>query len=168
MPISRKSSQARDRIHIPYISCIGRQVLYYQYHPGSLSILYIASIRCICQSPSSNPSCLPPSQMQFFFSCFLFFNLIFLYSTVLVLPYINMNLPRVYMSSQSRTPLPPTSPYHLSGSSQCTSSKHPASCIEPRLAIHFLHDIIRFNAILPNHPTLSLSHRVQKTVKEYI
>ena len=23
---------------------------------------------------------------------------------------------------------------------------------------------IRFNAILPNHPTLSLSHRVQKTV----
>ena len=42
--------------------------------------------------------------------------------------------------------------------------KHPVSCIEPGLAIHFLYDIIRFNAILPNHPTLSLSHRVQKTV----
>jgi len=45
------------------------------------------------------------------------------------------------------------------------STKHPVSCIEPGLAIHFLYDIIHgFNAILPNHPTLSLSHRVQKTV----
>ena len=34
-------------------------------------------------------------------------------------------------------PLPPPSPYHLSGSSQCTSPKHPVSRIEPRLAIHF-------------------------------
>ena len=40
--------------------------------------------------------------------------------------------------------------------------KHPVSCIEPGLAIHFLYDIIRFNAILPNHPTLSLW--VQKSV----
>ena len=40
------------------------------------------------------------------------------------------------------TPLAPPSPYHLSGSSQCTRPKHPGSCIEPRLAIHFLHDII--------------------------
>ena len=40
-----------------------------------------------------------------------------------------------------------------------------ASCIEPGLAIRFIYDIIQvFNAILPNHPTLSLSHRVQKTV----
>ena len=37
---------------------------------------------------------------------------------------------------------PPPSPYHLSGSSQCTSPKHPVSCIKPRLAIPFLHDII--------------------------
>ena len=28
-------------------------------------------------------------------------------------------------------PLPPPSPYHPSGSSQCTSPKHPVSCIEP-------------------------------------
>ena len=28
-------------------------------------------------------------------------------------------------------PLPPPSPYHLTGSSQCTSPKHPVSCIEP-------------------------------------
>ena len=73
---------------------------------------------------------------------FFFFNFILLYNTVLVLPYINMNPPRVYMSSQSRTPLPPPSPYHLSGSSQCTSPKHPVPCIKPRLVIRFLHDSI--------------------------
>ena len=37
---------------------------------------------------------------------------------------------------------PPPSPYHPSGSSQCTSPKHPISCIEPGLAIHFLYDVI--------------------------
>ena len=61
-------------------------------------------------------------------------------------------------------PLSPPSPYHLSGSSQCTSPKHPVSCIKPRLVIRFLHDSVRFNAILSSHPTLSLSHRVQKSV----
>ena len=39
---------------------------------------------------------------------FFFVNFILLYNTVLVSPYIDMNLPRVYMSSQSWTP-PPTS-----------------------------------------------------------
>ena len=52
-----------------------------------------------------------------------FFNFILLYNTVLVLPYISMNPPWVHMSSQSWTSLPPPSPYHLSGSSQCTSPK---------------------------------------------
>ena len=52
---------------------------------------------------------------------------------------------------------PPTSlPYHPSGSSQCTSPKHPVSCIEPRLAIHFLYDIIHvsmpFSQIIPPSP----------------
>ena len=65
----------------------------------------------------------------------------------------NMNPPQVYMSSQPWTLLPPPSPYHLSGSSQCTSPKHPVSCIEPRLAICFLHDIIHvsmpFSQIIP-------------------
>ena len=88
-----------------------------------------------------------------------------LYNIVLVLPYINMNLPRVYTCSPSWTPLPPPFLYHPSGSSQCTSPKHPVSCIKPGLVIRFLYDIFTcFNAILPNHPTLSLSHRVQKTV----
>ena len=75
-----------------------------------------------------------------FFSLF-FFYFILLYNTLLVLPYINMNLPQVYTCSPSWTPLPPPFPYHLSGSSQCTSPRHPVS-IEPRLAIRFLHDII--------------------------
>ena len=43
----------------------------------------------------------------FFFFNF-YFQFILLYNTVLVLPYIDMNPPRVYMSSQSSTPLPPT------------------------------------------------------------
>ena len=37
---------------------------------------------------------------------------------------------------------PPPSPYDPSGSSQCTSPKHPVSCIEPGLATHFIYDII--------------------------
>ena len=54
-------------------------------------------------------------------------------------------------------PLPPPSPWHLSGSSSCTSPKHPVFCIEPRLAIHFLHDIIyvsmTFSQIIPPSPS---------------
>ena len=48
-----------------------------------------------------------------------------LYKIVLVLPNIKMDLPQVYMCSPSWTLLPPPSPYHPSGSSQCTSPKHP-------------------------------------------
>ena len=88
---------------------------------------------------------------------FFFFFFFLLYNTVLFLPYIDMNPPRVYMSSQSWTSLPPPSPYHLSGPSQCTSPKHPVSCIEPRLAIHFLHDSKRvsmpFSQIIPPSPS---------------
>ena len=87
---------------------------------------------------------------------FLFF-IYLLYNIVLVLPYINMNQPWVYTCSQSWAPLPPPSPNHLSGSSQCTSPKHPVSCIEPRLAIHFLYDIIHvsmpFSQIIPPSPS---------------
>ena len=53
-----------------------------------------------------------------------------------------MNLPQVYMCSPSWTLLPPPSPYHPSGSSQCTSPKHPVSCIEPGLTTRFIHDIL--------------------------
>ena len=40
------------------------------------------------------------------------------------LPYIDMNQPWIYMCSPSRSPLPPPSPSHPSGSSQCTSPEH--------------------------------------------
>ena len=40
---------------------------------------------------------------------------------------------------------PPPSPYHPSGSSKCTSPKHPVSCIEPGLATRFIHDILHSN-----------------------
>ena len=90
-----------------------------------------------------------------------YFHFILLYNTVLVLPYIDMNLPRVYMSSQSWTPLPPPTPYHLSGSSLCTSPKHPVSCIKHRLALRFLHDSIHvsmpFSQIIPPSPSPSES-----------
>ena len=89
------------------------------------------------------------------------FYFILLYSTVLVLPYIDINPPRVYMSSQSWTPLPLPLPYHLSGSSPCTSPKHPVSCIEPRLVIRFLHDSthvsVPFSQIIPPSPSPSES-----------
>ena len=100
--------------------------------------------------------------VQNLFSLFLFIIIIIIYfilliNTVLVLPYINMNPPRVYMCSQSWSSLPPLAPYHLSGSSQCTSPKHPVSRIETRLAIHFLHDIIHvsmpFSQIIPPLPS---------------
>ena len=53
-----------------------------------------------------------------------------------------MTPPQVYLCSPSWTLLPPLSPYHPSGSSQCISPKHPVLCIEPGLATHFIHDII--------------------------
>ena len=79
-----------------------------------------------------------------------------------------MNLPQVYTCSPSWIPLPPPSLYHPAGSSQCTSPKHPVSCIEPGLAIRFLYDITRFNAILPNHPTLTAQSKPErKTLIRY-
>ena len=75
-----------------------------------------------------------------------------------------MNLPRVYTCSPSWTPLPPPSPYHPSGSSQCTNPKHPVSCIELGLVIHFLYDIIHvsmpFSQIIPPSPSPTESKRL--------
>ena len=55
-------------------------------------------------------------------------------------------------------------PYHPSGSSQCTSPKHPVSCIEPGLAICFIYDIIYvsmpFSQIIPSSPSPTESKRL--------
>ena len=59
---------------------------------------------------------------------------------------------------------PPTSlPYHPSGSSQCTSPKHPVSCIEPGLAIRFLYIIhvsMPFSQSIPPSPSPTKSKRL--------
>ena len=56
-------------------------------------------------------------------------------------------------------PSPTSLPIHLSGSSQCTSPKHPVSCIEHRLVIHFLpdstHVSMPFSQIIPPSPSPS-------------
>ena len=60
--------------------------------------------------------------------------------------------------------LPPPSPYHPSGLSQCTSPKHPVSYIKPGLAIHFIYDIIHistpFSQIIPPSPSPTESKRL--------
>ena len=61
----------------------------------------------------------------------------------------NMNPPWVYTCSPSWTPLLPPSPYHPSGSSQCTCPEHPVSYIEPGLAIHFTYDIVHVSMPFP-------------------
>ena len=95
---------------------------------------------------------------------FLYYYYYLLYNIVLVLPYINMNLPQVYTCSPSWTPLPLPSPYHPAGSSQCTRPKHPVSCIEPGLGIRFLYDIIYvsmpFSQIIPPSPSPTESKRL--------
>ena len=59
---------------------------------------------------------------------------------------------------------PALSPYYPSGSSQCTSSEHPVSCIEPGLAIHFTYDNIHvsvpFSQTIPALPSPTESKRL--------
>ena len=61
-------------------------------------------------------------------------------------------------------PPPYPSPYHPSGSSQCTSPKHPVSFIEPGLVTRFLYDIIHvsmpFSQIIPPSPSPTESKRL--------
>ena len=89
-----------------------------------------------------------------------------LYNIVLVLPYINMNPPRVYtcVHGDILNPLPLPSPYHPCGSSQWTSPEHPVSCTKPGLAIPFLYDIIHvsmpFSQIIPPSPSPTESKRL--------
>ena len=89
---------------------------------------------------------------------------ILLNNILLALPYTDMNPPYVYICSPSWTSLPPSTPSHRSGSSQCTSPEAPGSCIKPGLEIHFTHNIqvsMPFSHIIPPLP----SPRVQKTVQ---
>ena len=95
----------------------------------------------------------------FLFKIFLFF--ILFYFLLSILYWFCQTLTWV---SNPEHPLPPPFPYHLSGSSQCTSPKHPVSCIKPRLAIRFLHDSIHvsmpFSQIIPPSPSPTESKRL--------
>jgi len=92
---------------------------------------------------------------------FLKFLFILLYNTVLVLPYESATGVHVF---PILNPLPPSYPSHPSGSSQCTSPKHPLSCIRPRLVIRFTYDIIHvsmpFSQIIPPSPSPTESKRL--------
>ena len=67
---------------------------------------------------------------------------------------------------------PPPSPYPPSGSSQCTSPKHPVSCIEPGLATRFIHDIIYvsmpFSQTSPPAPSPTESIRLIYTPLSFV
>ena len=65
-----------------------------------------------------------------------------------------MNPPQVYTCSPSWTLLPIPSPYHPSGSSQCTSPNQPVSCIKPGLAIisHMILYMLQCHSPKSSHP----------------
>ena len=120
----------------------------------------------VCTLGWASPHCPPPSAPHAYFLLYFFkFYFIFkLYNIVLVLPYIEMNPPQAYRYSPSWTLHPPPSPYHPSGSSQCTSPKHPVSCIESGLATCFIYDIIHismpFSQTIPPSPSPTESKRL--------
>ena len=83
-----------------------------------IQYLYVKHLMSLCSLYDTFG--LNGNQLGWKFFFFLFFSFFFF-------------IPLFLMCSPSWTLLPPPSPYHPSGSSQCTSPKHPASCIEPGL-----------------------------------
>ena len=96
----------------------------------------------------------------FFLNLFLiyFYQLGANYFTVLqwFLPYIDRNQPWIYMCSSSRSPLPPPSPSHPSGSSQCTSPEHLSHAFNLgwRSVSHWIIYIFQYYSLRSSHPCL--------------
>ena len=94
----------------------------------------------------SSPDLWPPEP---YFSFFFFLN-IFKFLFYLTLQYCigfaiyqNESATGIHVFSILNPP-PSSLPYHPSGWSQCSSPKHPVSCIEPGLVTHFICDILLF------------------------
>ena len=99
--------------------------------------------------------------MCFFFYFILFLNFTILYWFCHISKWICHR--HTCVSHPEPSSLLPTL-YHPSGSSQCTSPKHPVSCIERGLATHFIYDIIHismpFSQIISPSPSPTESQRL--------
>ena len=101
--------------------------------------------------------------LLFFFQFYLFIFL--LYNVVLVLPYIDMNLPWCTCVPHPEPPshLPPH-PIPLGHpSAPAPSTLYHASNMDWQFILHMI--FCMFKCHSPYHPTLALSHGVQKTVQ---
>ena len=110
-----------------------------------------------------------PEIRRHFFSFFFLYKFIYFYCRLITLQLcigfaIHQHESTIGIHMFPEPPLPPPSPCHPSASSQCTSSKHPVSCIEPGLVIHFIYDIIHvsmpFSQIIPPSASPTESKRL--------
>ena len=81
------------------------------------------------------------------------------------MPYTDMNQPWIYMCSPFRPPLPPPSPSHPSGSSQCTSPEHLSHAsslgwwsVSPLIVGLFQCYSLRTSHLLPQSPKVCSVH----------
>ena len=118
----------------------------------------------VCWNPGSNQGPLDLQYIFFLFKKLLLFIIIMIFNFTILYWFCHTSTCIHHRWTRVPHPeplLPPPSPYHPSGSSQCTSPKLPVSCIEPGLVIHFLYDII--HVLMPFSQIITPSHRVQKT-----
>ena len=89
---------------------------------------------------------------HFLFNFYFYF--ILLYNTVLVLPYIDMNPPRVYMSSQTWTPshLPPRIISMDHPLAPAPSILYPASNIDRRFVSYMIVYVFQCHSLKSSHP----------------
>ena len=110
-------------------------------------------MNCIVHGVAKSRTQLSDFHFSFFFS---FILLVGGYFTKLqcFLPYIDMNQPWIHMCSPSQSPLPPPSPSHPSGSSQCTSPEHlsHASNLGWQSVSHLITYLFQCYSLRSSHP----------------